>query len=70
MDSMGSPAPWDLLDRLDAASEDSEAYHHDLCGGYPGEPCSCGAPALFRDVAQFVRSLAVESAVTQAQRAA
>ena len=67
---MDSAAVWDLLDRLEPASEDSESYHHDLCGGHPGEPCSCGAPALFRDAAQFVRSLAVESAVTQAQRAA
>lgn len=64
---------WDLLDRLDAAASDSSAVHHDLCQSLiEGEPlpCSCGYPQLLIDAAVFVRSLAVEDAVTQAQRAA
>jgi hypothetical protein len=61
---------WDLLDRLDAAAQDADAWHHDLCAGLAGQPCSCGGPQMLRDAAAFVRSLAVEAAVTQAQRAA
>jgi hypothetical protein len=71
MDSMGSPAPWDLLERLDAASIDAQMVHHDLCTVFrDDEPCSCGYPQLLIDAAEFVRSLAAESVVTQAQRAA
>lgn len=62
---------WDLLDRLDAAAEDSDAYHHDLCAqGAPGKPCSCGAGRLFIDAAAFIRGIVVEQAVTQAQQSA
>jgi hypothetical protein len=66
-------APWDLLDRLDAAALNAGNIHDDLCAQFTeGEvlPCSCGIPALLTDAAEFVRSLAVEDAVTQAQRAA
>ena len=62
---------WDLLDRLDAAATDAQLVHHDLCTVFrDDEPCSCGYPQLLIDAAQFVRSLAVEDAVGQAQRAA
>lgn len=64
---------WDLLDRLDAAGTDAALIHHDLCQSFAeGEslPCSCGIPALLTDAAEFVRTLAIEAAVTQAQRAA
>lgn len=65
--------PWDLLDRLDAAATDALLVHHDLCAAFDEDgalPCSCGYPQLLLDAAQFVRSVAVEGVVTQAQRAA
>ena len=61
---------WDLLDRLDAASQDADAYHHDLCTAVEGQPCSCGAGRLFIDAAAFIRSHVVEATVRQAQQAA
>lgn len=60
------PDIWDLLDRLDAAAEDSAAYHHDLCQQYPGQPCSCRAGDLFRDAAEFVRGVVVQDAIERA----
>jgi len=65
-------APWDLLDRLDAAAEDAAAWHHDLCAQFDGagSPCSCGGPALLREIAAWMRSQAVDAAVSEAQRAA
>lgn len=61
---------WDLLDRLDAASQDAAAYHHDLCTAVEGQPCSCGAGRLFIDAAVFLREHVVEATVRQAQQAA
>lgn len=61
---------WDLLDRLDAASQDADSYHHDLCGSVEGQPCSCGAGRLFIDAAAFLREHVVEQTVRQAQQAA
>jgi hypothetical protein len=66
-------APWDLIERLDAAALDSHNVHNDACQSFTeGEslPCSCGIPALLSDAAQFVRSLAVEAVVSRARRAA
>lgn len=63
---------WDLLDRLDAAEADSANIHNDACTIFDERGsgvCSCGIPALLTDAAQFVRSLAVEAAVSRAQRA-
>lgn len=64
-------AHWDLLDRLDAAAEDSSSYHHDLCTVFrDDEPCSCGGPQLLIDAAAFVHGQAVDAAIAQAQSAA
>jgi hypothetical protein len=68
---MADAPTWDLLDRLDAAATDAALVHHDLCTVFAaGQPCSCGYPQLLLDAARFVRSLAVEAAVSRAQSAA
>ncbi len=68
-----SPGLWDLLDRLDAAADDSQAYHHDLCQQFDDEngplPCSCGAPQLLIDTAEFVRGVVVQDAIEKATAA-
>lgn len=66
------PTDWDLLDRLDAAALNAANVHDDLCQSFTQDealPCSCGIPALLIDAAAWARSLAVETAVQQAQRA-
>lgn len=46
---------WDQLDRLDAAAADSEYIHNDLCGAGDDGWCSCGIPALLREMAEVLR---------------
>lgn len=68
----GAVDVWDVVDRLEAAADDRDAYHHDLCTQFdgPGSSCSCGGPALLADAAQVVRGLLVEQAITRARQAA
>ena len=66
-------APWELLERLDAAALNASNIHDDLCSQFDervAQPCSCGVPGLLRDLAQWVSAQAVDAAVSEAQRAA
>ncbi|HZP54356.1 hypothetical protein [Actinocrinis sp.] len=66
-------APWELLERLDAAALDSDNVHNDACGQFDErgpQPCSCGIPGLLRDLAEWASAQAMDAAVSEAQRAA
>lgn len=61
--------PWELLDALDAAADQSSELHLDLCGVYGGEPCSCGVPRMLVAVRDRVFAQAGERAAVRASEA-